>query len=154
MVKLLSIRKKKDKHAEEFQENLIYADHAKGPTMEDYHKWLGASLHSIIDSKVVELLEDKDMEDLYPALSHLNRLTKIGKEDVVLDRLDLQFIFLRKKCVTNEADYEEKQGSLLRSLEFFANHIPSDAFEGFKAEIQAYQVKVLKTQIEEKKKRG
>lgn len=154
MVKLPSIRKKKDKEADEFQKNLIYSEQAKGPTMEDYNKWLGASLHSIIDTKVVELLETKDMEDLWPALSHLNRLTKIGKDDVVLDRLDLQFIFLRKKCVTDETEYEEKKGSLLRSLEFFANHIPSDAFEGFKAEIQAYQVKVLKTQIEEKKKRG
>lgn len=125
------------------------------PNQEDYAKWLGSSVYSILDPETIQLLRDEDMEDLIPALSHLNRMTTQTKDEIAMDNLDLEYIFMRKKAIENEADYEEKRGSLLETLLFFARHIPTDTLDGFKAKLQAYQVKIIRTQLEEvQKKKG
>ena len=152
----MRLRGGKDKDAMDIQKEVALSElHRQGtPMTEDYMNSLGRSVYSIIDPAVQELLIDKKLESLIPALSHLNRMTQIHKDDVVLDRLDYEYMFLRMKCSMDEKDYDVEQAQLMESLQFYAMHIPTDAFEGFKAKILAYTMKVIKTELEEKKTKG
>jgi len=155
----MPLRKKKDKEATEFQKEMARTEELRPQSpdeamMSQYINSLGRSVYTILDEEVIKLLAKHNLEFLVPLLSHLNRMTKIGKEDVVLDRLDIEYIFLRAKCMMKEDDYDEQKAALLETLEYFAMHIPTDSFEGFKAELLAYTFKVIRTELEEKKTKG
>jgi len=146
-------RRKKDEKATEYQENVVLAEQNRpGPSEEDYSKWLGRSVHSIRDQELVNLLILNDLEHLIPLVSHLNRLTKITEKDVELDRLNIEYIFLREECLMLEDNYQSGTAGLIKSLKFFADHIPTDSKDGFKAELLAYQMKIIRTELQEKRK--
>jgi len=156
---------KKDEKAMDYQKEVVLTEQNRQgmPMTEEYVNSLGRSVYSIIDPEVMALLNpidangkpiESDLRQLIPALSHLNRMTQINKLDVELDRLDLEYIFLRMKCSMNEEDYDTEKAGLIESLQFYANHIPTDAFEGFKAKLLAYQMKIIRTELEEKKTKG
>jgi len=161
----MPLRKKKDEKAMDFQKEIVLTEEQRQgmPMTEEYVNSLGRSVYSIIDPEVMALLNpmnangkpiESDLRQLIPALSHLNRMTQIGKDDVELDRLDLEYIFLRMKCTMNESDYTTGKAGLIESLQFYANHIPTDACDGFKAKLLAYTMKIIRTELEEKKTKG
>lgn len=166
---MVSLRGKKDEKAMEHQHETAMAERSRPESMpmtEDYVNSLGRSVYSIIDPEVMAILNpidakgkliDSELRSLIPALSHLNRMTQIGKDDVVLDRLDLEYIFYLLKVLSNEDGTIDKASAktiLKESLKFYANHIPTDAYEGFKAKLLAYQMKIIRTELEEKKTKG
>lgn len=161
----MQLRSKKNEKAMDRQHEtaLTERNRPESPMTEDYVNSLGRSVYSIIDPEVASILNPMDenghpieseLRSLIPALSHLNRMTQINKLDVELDRLDLEFIFLRMKCSMDEKDYDTDKAELIESLQFYAHHIPTDAFEGFKAKLLAYQMKIIRTELEEKKTKG
>jgi len=140
----------KNKEAEEFKRNMALT--TAMPSQEDYTKWLGPNVYSIIDDKIVALLVDEDMEFMLPLLSHLNRMTQLNKDDVKMARYDLEASFLMFEALRDEGDYNAKRAMLTENLQFFANFILTDSFEGFKAKIMAYQMKISRFEFEDKKK--
>lgn len=154
MVKILGRNKEKKEKEMDFKKGLVLTEQSRQTLTPEYVDSLGRSVYMIYDEEVIKLLEENDLNHLIPALSFLNRVTSEGKQSVEIDMLDLEAIFLKEKILMEEETYEEKTCKLLDTLQFFANHIPTDAFEGFKAKLLAYQMKVIRTELEEKKKRG
>ena len=152
----MRLRGGKDKEAMDMQRDLALSEASRPQSqyMEEYVNSLGRSVYSIIDPDVAKLLKKHKLESLIPALSHLNRMTQIHKDDVEIDRLDLEYIFLRLKCTMKEHEYSTEQAQVIETLKFFAMHIPTDSFEGFKAKLLAYTMKIIKTELEEKKTKG
>ena len=101
----MPLRSKRDQEAMDKQHEVAMAELARPeqgmPMTEDYVNSLGRSVYSIIDPEVLGLLTKNKMEFLMPLISHLNRMTNINKLDVELDRLDIEYNFLRLKCTMN-----------------------------------------------------
>ena len=158
------LRGKKDKEAMDHQKNVVYAEESRtrNPMTEDYVSSLGRSVYSIIDPEVVEIIKKivegekfNDLAWLVPAISHLNRMTQItNKTDLEIVKLDYDALFLEYEALRNEGDYDVQKALLTDALQIFANFIPADAWDGFKAKLLSYQMKIIRTELEEKKTKG
>lgn len=151
-----TLRGKKDEKARDLQHETAMAERSRpeGPMTEEYVNSLGRSVYSIIDPEVLNLLQTNKLEFFIPLLSHLNRMTKLSKQDVELAKLDLEANFLMFEALRDEGSYNTKQALLVEGIQFFANFILTDSYEGFKAKILAYQMKIIRTELEEKKTKG
>jgi len=153
------LRSKKDEKAMDYQKESAHIEHSRQDSdayHERYVSSLGRSVYTIIDPEVTRILTDPKykLQVLIPLLSHLNRLTQIGKDDVVLDRIKIRRMFLRIRITMKKSDYSVELSALLKSLEFFALHMTADSYEGFKAKLLAYEMKIIRTELEEKKTKG
>lgn len=152
-------RKKKEDKDEEFMRDQALADTARGgsPLPEDYVYSLGRSVYMIMDPEVSEMLKDDgnpQLKSLIPAFSHLNRTTAIGEKEARLLLLQYEYIGLIHTLNMDEDEYENKGWALLEALEIFARNIVADARHGWKGRLVTEQIKIIKTEIEKKKKGG
>lgn len=155
----LPFTSKKDEKAMDRQHETAMAERARPDSdayQEKYVSSLGRSVYTIIDPEVIQIITDEKykLRALIPLLSHLNRLTQIGKDDVVIDRIKIRRMFLRIRITMKKSDYSVELSELLKSLEFFALHMTADSYEGFKAKLLAYEMKIIRTELEEKKTKG
>lgn len=150
------LRGKKDEKAMDLQHEEAMAERSRpeGPMTDEYVNSLGRSVYSIIDPEVLAAIQKNKLDSFLPLLSHLNRMTQLTKQDVDLAKLDLEANFLMFEALRDEGKYNTKQALLVENLQFFANFMLTDSFEGFKAKILAYQMKIIRTELEEKKTKG
>lgn len=148
--------KKRQDEDEEFGKGMAGIEQSNQPQMSDEMiSSLGRSVYMVMDPEVTAILNDKDkpqFQALLPAFSHLNRTTRIGKKQAELLTLNYEYLSLIHKLNMPEDDYENVGWALLESLKIFASGIISDAFEGFKAKVVTEQIKIIRTELERKKK--
>jgi len=154
----MGILKKKDVEAMDFQKGVTIAEQRRpgAPLTEDYVNSLGRSVYSIIDPEVISEVTKRGskLKWIVPAISHLNRMTNLSKTDVEILKLDLDALFYEYEALREEGEYDTKEALLTSALQIFSNIIPADSFQGFKAKLLAYQMKVIRTELEEKKTKG
>ena len=148
-MKIFNRGKKEPDKDEQFARDMTGIEESRPAVMpEEYINSLGRSVFMIMDPDVIALLTDEEK----PAFSHLNRVTNIGQKEAGLQMLDYEFLSLVDKMNTNEDEYEDKGWKKSLSKRIFARGIINDAFKGFKAKIVTEQIKVIRTQVEKKKK--
>lgn len=141
--------KKPPDEDEQLQREMIVTGESRPAVMpEEYVASLGRSVFMIMDPDVTKLLDEEEM----PAFSHLNRVTNIGQKEADLQMLDYEFLSLVDKMNSNEDEYEDKGWKKSLSKRIFARSIINDAFHGWKGKIVTEQIKVIRTQIDKKKK--
>jgi len=141
--------KKEPDEDEQLARDIIVSEESQPAVMtEEYINSLGRSVFMIMDPDVTRLLDDEEK----PAFSHLNRVTNIGQKEADLQMLDYEFLSLVDKMNSNEDEYEDKGWKKSLSKRIFARSIINDAFNGWKGKIVTEQIKVIRTQIEKKKK--
>jgi len=149
-------RGKKDEKDEQFGADMALTEHGHQPQMSDEMIYsLGRSVYMVMDPEVTAILNDKDkpqFQALLPAFSHLNRTTRIGKKQAELLTLNYEYLSLIHKLNMPEDEYENVGWALLESLKIFASGIISDAYEGFKAKVVTEQIKIIRTELDKKKK--
>lgn len=149
---------RKKKEDTEFQMGIAHAEAAR-PTpglTEDYLRSLGRTAYMLMDSEVSGILNDDknpNFKSLIPAFSHLNRTTNIGNKEAELLMLDYEYINIIHTLNMKEDLYENDGWATLESLKIFARNIIADAYKGWKGKILTEQIKVIRTELE-KKKRG
>lgn len=161
---LLRRDKKKDED-EEYMQNLALTEQGRQTLPEDQLASLGRSVYMIMDPEVTAILNPVDAKgriiddpklsqfrSLIPAFSHLNRTTNIDKRDATLLMLDYEYLDIIHTLNMKEDNYENEGWALLESLKIFARNIVADSFHGWKGRIMTEQIKIIKTEIEKKKK--
>ena len=116
---------------------------------------LGRSVYMVLDPDVSDILKEEgnsQLAALIPAFSHLNRTTNIDKKQAELLTLDYEYLTLIHKLNMNEDEYENVGWAKLESLKIFAMGIISDAFHGWKGKLVTEQIKIIRTELEKKKK--
>ena len=159
-------KKKKEEETRQYKQEMALAEES-GPHMPgqtDAYASLGRSVYMVMDPESLAFLNPVDQNGkplpskfrpLMPAFSHLNRLTKTGKLQAELLELDYEELGLITKMNMTEDEYESEGWLTLKSLGIFAQSIISDSFAGFKADIVTNQLKTIRTELAEiKKKRG
>jgi len=153
-------KKRKDQDEEEFKKEVALTElggemppQSVGLT-QDYIYSLGRSVYMIMDPEVNLVLNKKPyLKTLIPAFSHLNRISRIGKQEADLLELDYEFLMLIHKLNMNEDEYENKGWAELESLKLFARHMIHDSFGGWKGNLLTEQVKIIKAELEKPKKK-
>lgn len=155
MVKIFG-RGKKDEKDEEFGTDMALTEHSRQSPMSDEMIYsLGRSVYMIMDPEVTGILNadgNDQFNALIPAFSHLNRTTNIDKKQAELLTLDYEYLSLIHKLNMNEDEYENVGWAMLESLKIFAHGITSDAFHGWKGKLVTEQIKIIRTELEKKKK--
>lgn len=156
------LRKKKDDKTEEFKRDMTLTEQQRQtPMTEDYVYSLGRSVYMIMDPEVTAMLNPTDdngkpkpsqFRSLIPAFSHLNRLSNIDKQQKELLTLDYEFLILIHKLNMNEDQYESVGWAELESLKIFAQNMVSDSFHGWKGKLVTEQIKIIRAELEKKKK--
>lgn len=133
---------------------LVERSRQQVPSRADMYSSLGSSVYMVEDPEVDNaILENRELSPMYPAFSFLNRLTKHGQLQSELLALDYEALILITKMNSNEDEFEADGWRMLAALEIYAQSIISDSHKGFKAEIVTTQVKSIKTELVEGKKR-
>jgi hypothetical protein len=157
MVKLFGRGKEQEKADEEFAKELAAGEQHPPPGQmlpEDYVNSLGRSVYMVMDPDVMQIIDsDPQLKSFRIAISHLNRLTKKDKTSMQLDTLDADYLVLINKINSNEDDYENRLWAIYEALRMFMRNANCDNIDGFKARIVTEQIKIVKAEIE-KKKRG
>jgi len=131
----------------------------EAPLTKEYVESLGRSVFMIMDPEVITMLvNDRQLKNLLPAFSHLNRVTNIGKgregaREAELLFLKYKILLIRHKLAMTEDQYEKMGWETLESLEIFARSIISDAREGWKGRLVTEQLKKVTVELEKVKKR-
>lgn len=150
-------RKKRPDKDQEFAETVTLAEQTRPETTpQEYLHSLGRSVYMVMDPEVFSILNDEDKKQfraLIPAFSHLMRTTNIGTKEAELLELDYEYLTLIHKLNMNEDEYETVGWALLESLKIYARGIISDAFHGWKGRLVTEQIKIVRTELEKKKKR-
>ena len=150
-------RKKKPDRDEEYAQAAALTEQGRHETTpQEYLQSLGRSVYMVMDPDVSSIFNDEEkvqFQALLPAFSHLNRTTNIGKKEAELLELDYEYLTLIHKLNMNEDEYETTGWALLESLKIFAKGIISDAFHGWKGRLVTEQIKIIRTELEKKKKR-
>ena len=159
-------KKRKEEEKKHYQQESAIAEQSRpqGPDSQDAYNSLGRSVYMVMDPEVGAILDPRDtngkpkpslLRSLIPAFSHLNRVTKIGKLQAELLDLDYEALILITKMNMTEDEYESEGWRTLEALRIFAQSIVSDSFGGFKADIVTTQLKTIRTELaQEKKRRG
>jgi hypothetical protein len=145
---------------EQDREQALHEDIVRGQTMpnpsisDEGVASLGSSVYMVIDPDVLQIInEHKELKAFRILVSHLNRLTKKDKRTMDLDTLDTDYQVLIHKLNMNEDDYENEMWGLLEALRMFLRSSNCDSIDGFKARVVTEQIKVIKTQLEQVKKK-
>lgn len=119
----------------------------------DFLYSLGRSIYMIQDPILVNvLLEDDEFKAMYAAFSQLNRTTNIGNLDRELLLLDYEALLLINKLNMDEDKYENLGWAKMEALKIFARYMVSDSFHGWKGRLVTEQIKIIRTELEKKKK--
>lgn len=155
-MKIFGRGKKQEEKDEQFSGDMALTEASRQPQMSDEMIYsLGRSVYMVMDPEVTGILnaEGKDQFNaLVPAFSHLNRTTNIDKKQAELLTLNYEYLSLIHKLNMKEDDYENVGWALLESLKIFAGGIISDAFHGWKGKLVTEQIKIIRTELEKKKK--
>lgn len=147
----------KKEQDDDFHKDLVINEQNPPPgsvVPEDYVYSLGRSVYMVLDPDVMEVLkQDPKLQTLIPAASHLNRLTRKDRKAMELDMLDYEFLLQIHKLNMNEDDYETTGWAKLQAFVPFFRNIVYDSVDGFKARVVTEQIKVVKAELEKKKKR-
>jgi len=148
--------KKEEEQDEQFGKEMAGIEHGHQPPMSDEMIYsLGRSVYMVMDPEVTAILNadgNKQFNALLPAFSHLNRTTNIDKKQAELLGLNYEYLSLIHKLNMKEDEYENVGWALLESLKIFASGIISDAFHGWKGKLVTEQIKIIRTELEKKKK--
>lgn len=143
---------KKPDADEEFTRDMAMSEAGQREQVDaDYLYSLGRSIYMIHDPQL-ELKDDDQFNELYPAFSMLNRTTNIGNLDRELLLLDYEALLLINKINMNEDEYENKGWAKLEALKIFARYMVSDSFHGWKGRLVTEQIKIIRAELEKKKK--
>lgn len=157
MVKLFGRGTEEKKEDEEFQRELAAGEQHPPPGQmltEDYVNSLGRSVYMVMDPDVMKILsEDEQLRTLIPAVSHLNRLTKKDQNAMRLDMLDYEFLLMIHKLNMNEDEYETTGWAKLQAFVPFFRNLVYDSVDGFKAKVVTEQIKVIKAELEKKRRK-
>ena len=156
--------KEKKEAEEEYRKVMALTEQGKpqGAMTEDYIASLGSRVYLIMDPTVTEFLNPLDADgkplpssyrEMYPAFSHLNRLSHIGKLQAEILELDYEYLMLIRKMNMDEDEYDSKGWLEIESLKIHATHIISDAFDGWKGKLFTEQSKTIRTEMVETKKK-
>jgi len=151
---MLFRRKKDDEYEEEYGRELISEEASKEVPIEEYIASLGRSAYLFMDPDVKNaILEDPKLKNLYPAFSHLNRLTQKDRKALKLDHL-----YFKRLRLLHEADMQEDQYDFggwekCDALQIFFNHQNWDNLHGFKARVVTEIIKRIHAEVETKKRR-
>lgn len=159
-------KKKKKEEEMDFRKEQSLAEQYRGgggmPLTEDYIASLGRSVYMVMDPEVTAILNPIDekgkpipspFRSLVPAFSHLNRVSRIGKNEAEILQLRYRKLMLLHKINMTEDEYESEGGALLESLEIFATHMIHDSFDGWKGNLVTEQIKTIRTELGEQKKK-
>lgn len=159
-------KKRKEEEAQRYKEEMALRAESKPqvPGQQDAFASLGRSVYMVMDPEVFAAINPINkagksipsiFRPLIPAFSHLNRLTKTGKLQAELLELDYEELIIITKMNMLEDEYESNGWLALKSLSIFSQSIISDSFNGFKAGIVTTQLKTIRTELTEtKKKKG
>jgi hypothetical protein len=157
MVKLFGKGKEEEHVDDEFQRELAAGEQHPPPGQmltEDYVNSLGRSVYMVMDPDVMKILNDDDqLKTLIPAASHLNRLTKKDRGAMQLDMLDYEFLLMIHKLNMKEDEYETSGWAKLQAFIPFFRNLVYDSVDGFKAKVVTEQIKVIKAELEKKRKK-
>jgi len=149
-------KKKKEEEARQYKEEMALRQESghQMPAQQDAYASLGRSVYMIMHPEVDEIImKDPKLKASYPAYSYLNRVTKTGKLQAQIQELDYEELGLITKMNMTEDKYESEGWLKLKALNIFAQSIISDAFGGFKADIVTTQLKTIRTELAEVKKK-
>lgn len=151
-------KKRRKKEALDYGRDMAIAEESRPNMMANQREAiasLGRSVYMIMHPDVDNMiLKSRILRPMYPAYSHLMRVTKIGKLQAEILELDYMNLSLIVKMNMDEEEYESEGWLALNALEMFSTSIVSDAFQGFKAEVVTTMLKTIRTEVGEPKKEG
>jgi hypothetical protein len=123
---------------------------------EELQKELAQSYHLQYDDMTLSQIdEDPQLRYLLPALSPLNRTSKIpNKRLAEMARLDMEYVLLLHQFSLNEADLDLHGWAKLESLRIFGLSSVNDQVDGYRGKLVTEKIKEVRVGVVEKKKEG
>lgn len=142
---------------ERFQRSLINGEINRPVTAEDYQYALGRTALIISDPTVVAVMAGNNEKpetsaDLI-AYSHENSLTHLNNKEAELQMIDYECQNILSTLEMNEDDFNLQGYRVSQSKQILARSKVANARDGFLLKIVNDQTKVIRTEIQPKKRR-
>jgi len=127
----------------------------QGPLPQELINQLGKEYYLLVDDLTLKQLdEDEQLKHLIPAVSHLNRTTKIRRRDAEIQMLEMECLFDIHTMQMEEDKFDHKGWAKLQALQIFGKDTIHDKIEGHRGKLISDQIRIIEARVvAEKKKR-
>lgn len=125
------------------------------PTSQEVLNAMGSQYYLLMDDLTLEqVVHDPETVHMIPAISQLNRTTKVTPSQAELQMLDYEYLMLIHNVNMDEDDFDARGWSKMEALKLHCNAIVYDQIDGHRAKLLTETKKIIEAQLKEAKEKG
>jgi len=129
--------KKKDDENDELDEQWAMMHEQEAESVESITTPQVSDTHFLSKDEIVlyQVMKDPDLKEFIPLISHLNRTSRLGRDQAELYKLEAESLVLMKEATMDEDKYEINGWVKLRSFLTFVKMLYDDTVGGWRGRL-------------------